>query len=163
MFILAEQRDNDPSLDCWQRYRAYLDANRAAFPPRAFELATSDWYFSGNANRSPHDAWLRRLTVDDNGSTTARSEGAVRIEIELLGPYHDGHILLSYPDVRSYRLDGASSSRGLGDWRYDEFRLTDDGTVLHAIEWWSVDSTNTWLIEASDVIHEWRPFDETTS
>ena len=44
---------------------------------------------------------------------------------------------------------------GHQDWRYDEFRVTDQGHVLHEIEWNGFLETGRWLIEASDVIHSW--------
>ena len=46
---------------------------------------------------------------------------------------------------------------GHRDWLYDEFRLGDDGHILHEIEWSGPHETARWLIEASDVEFTWVP------
>ena len=77
------------------------------------------------------------------------------LTIRLLGAYHDGYIEFSYPDVYDYDIRGADVGQGHGDWRYDEFRLSDNGRVIHEIEWASFGRANRWMIEASDVFHRW--------
>jgi len=42
-------------------------------------------------------------------------------------------------------------------WRYDEFRLSENGHLLQEIEW---ATGSRWLIEANDVEFNWRPFVE---
>jgi hypothetical protein len=70
----------------------------------------------------------------------------------LLGAYHDCRIELTYPKVYFYRFGSRDSGTGAGDWRYDEFRLTDDGRVIHEIEWaFGPARGASWLIEAADV------------
>ncbi len=44
----------------------------------------------------------------------------------------------------------------MGDWLYDEFRLSDNGHLLHEIEW---ADGGRWLIEADDIEFDWRPFE----
>src|SRR5262249_34180448 len=44
------------------RYRAYLESVRGELPTGAYILATSDWCFDANDHRSPHDAWLERMS-----------------------------------------------------------------------------------------------------
>lgn len=57
--------------------------------------------------------------------------------------------MLRYYALASSNLD---SGKGAGDWRYDEFRLADDGRVIHEIEWSSGYGRGaSWLIEAADV------------
>jgi hypothetical protein len=80
-----------------------------------------------------------------------RQDPACSIRVVLLGAYHDCRIELTYPKVYSYRLGSRDSGAGAGDWRYDEFRLTDDGRVIHEIEWASGPERGAnWLIEATD-------------
>lgn len=50
----------------------------------------------------------------------------------------------------------ASVREGHGDWRYDEFRVTDAGHLVHEIEWWAAGEAGRWLIEAGDVRLEWK-------
>ncbi len=75
------------------------------------------------------------------------------LEIRLLGAYHDRHILLRYPRLFSYSMQTATCDKGLGDWLYDELRLSDGGHLLHEIEW---ANRSRWLIEADDIEFEWR-------
>jgi hypothetical protein len=59
--------------------------------------------------------------------------------------------------VFTYRLDAWEGEPGHRDWRYDEFRLSEAGHLLHEIEWAGANSTSRWLIEASDVEYTWEP------
>jgi hypothetical protein len=120
-------------------------------------LATSDWYFSFADHRCPHDAWLESATFSEPASGEQHEQRSVSLRIRLLGACHDGHIELFYPQVFRYSLACADASRGHGDWRYDEFRLSEHGHLLHEIEWWSPDAPAHWLIEASDVELRWLP------
>lgn len=130
MFILADKRDADVD-GAFARYRAYLEANRHRFPPSAYSLASSDWYFGFSDHQAPHDSWLESLSVSEP-STGQRSEiRTVSITIKLLGAYHDGYIELHYPTVFEYRLGGMTLGQGHGDWRYDEFRLNERDQVIH--------------------------------
>ena len=158
MFILAPERDDD-SQRAFADYAEYLAQNGAAFPPSAYALATSDWYFDSSVHHAPHDAWLESLTIEEPSSGSRHEIREVAITIKLLGPYHDGFIELHYPHVFEYRMSGIELQRGHGDWRYDEFRVDQEGRVLHEIQWWaSVTAQSTWLIVASDVQHKWLPF-----
>jgi hypothetical protein len=58
------------------------------------------------------------------------------------------------------RCDVWAADRDHRDWRYDEFRLSAAGHVLHEIEWAGPSSTSRWLIEASDVEYRWEPLAE---
>jgi hypothetical protein len=59
--------------------------------------------------------------------------------------------------VFRYDLKLDPARHGHGDWLYDEFRATEDGHVLHEIEWWAHGGTGSWLIEATDVEFVWQP------
>jgi hypothetical protein len=157
MFILADQRDADLE-GAFARYTKYVEENRLHFPPSAYSLASSDWYFEFADHRAPHDSWLESLTVSENSSGERNEIRTVSITIKLLGAYHDGHIELHYPTVFEYRF-GNSSGQGHGDWRYDEFRLNAQGQLIHEIEWASLGASHTWLIVATDVLHKWLPFE----
>lgn len=157
MFILAPERDANP-LTAFADYAEYVKQNRAAFPPSAYALATSDWYFDSAVHHAPHDAWLESLTIAEPSSGSRREIRETAITIKLLGAYHDGYIELHYPRVFEYRFSAVELGRGHADWRYDEFRVDEEGRVLHEIQWWSARSTATWLIVAADVQHRWLPF-----
>lgn len=158
MFILAAERDG--SEDVTHQFRAYLEyleENQRRFPPSAFDLATSSWYYDHRDHRCPHDAWLRELRIEEPASGERLEQRTVALRVLLLGAYHDGHIELYYPRVFRYDLTLEDGKDGHRDWRYDEFRLSDDGHLLHEIEWAGPTTTGRWLVEASDVQFSWRP------
>jgi hypothetical protein len=145
------------------RYQAYLAMVRERFPPQAFALATSRWYFDNTDHRAPHDAWLEEARLVEVSEPSHRAARRLDLHVRLLGAYHDGWIDLHYRDVTRYQLSHAVLPRtrpgqGHRDWRYDEFRLTTEGRVLHEIEWWDIGPTANWVIEAADVSHSWTPW-----
>ena len=159
LFILGEQLDADePGTAAFARYRTYLDDNRGRFPPSAHALASAEWYHDFSDHRCPHDAWLEAITIEETGTGVRGEQRAVAIRVRLLGAYHDGHIEFYYRDVMNYRLEGTDVTSGHSDWRYDEFRLGDQGQLIHEIEWVNQGETARWIIEAVDVAYSWRPF-----
>lgn len=158
-FILAAQRDGSPAemIANFKRYQAFLEGSRSRFPPGAHALATSAWYYNFEDHRCPHDAWLEAATIRESVVGEPGERRTVALEIRLLDAYHDGHISFHYPQVFAYRHDAWDSGQAHQDWRYDEFRLSDPGHVLHEIEWAGRGATSRWLIEASDVHMTWEP------
>jgi hypothetical protein len=153
-YILSDDRDAE---DSFERYRAYLARERERFPPGALELATSDWYFSFNDHRGPHDAWLQSMELGESTPATPRGERRVTLRVRLLNAWNDGHIELFYPRVFGYRLDLFPEAGGHQDWRYDEFTINGAGHLIHRIEWWGSDEAAEWRIEASDVELTYHP------
>jgi hypothetical protein len=155
-FILSSD-DGNEATSGYQRYLEYLSTVKNKFPSSAYQLATSDWYFNFNDHRCPHDAWLESFTLSES-STGKRSEvRTLSLKVRLLGAYHDGHIELHYPKVLSYELNIEHGKGGHRDWRYDELRLSENGNLVHEIEWCGFEETGTWVIEASDVEFHWFP------
>jgi hypothetical protein len=153
-FILSNERDSGPdgAKRAFDTYRRYLQEQRERFPAGAWALATSSWYFDGDDHRCPHDGWLEKLEVDEVGTGARRANRICSIRILLLGAYHDCLLELTYPAVHSYLIENMGSPEGVGDWRYDEFRVTDDGRLIHEIEWATPGGHGArWVIEAADV------------
>lgn len=152
-YILSAQRDQDaPTQGLWREYKQYLQANRTAFPPGAFALATSDWYFGCSDHRAPHDAWLEWARFEEPCLGDRHEVRALSLRVRLLGAYHDNYLEFFYPQVYSYALSHNTTSSGHGDWQYDEFRLSSRGHLIHEIEWTGAPGSEArWLIEASDV------------
>jgi len=157
MFILGPERDADV-VGAFARYKAYLQRNRKRFPPSAFALATSDWYYGFSAHEAPHDSWLDSLHLAEPSSGKRQEVRSASLSIKLLGAYHDGYIEFVYSNVFEYQLSGMGLDRGHGDWRYDEFRLNKKGQLVHEIEWASYGAGHRWVIVAGDVTHTWTPF-----
>ncbi len=160
-YILTEQLlSADDTAQPFRRYQEYVQSVASTFPPHALALAASEWYHDFTDHRCPHDAWLEELRVRELAAGPRHERRTVEITVRLLGAYHDGHIELRYQDVTAYHCDfvrPAAGDTGHSDWRYDEFRLSDRGTLLHEIEWWHSDETARWLIEAADVEFKWLP------
>jgi len=153
-FILGSPRDQDRG-QAFREYERYLHAHRERFPPSAWALATADWYFNFQDHRCPHDAWLESVSISEPATGTRREVRTCQLTVRLLGAFHDGSIEFHYPDVRSYRLEMPDVGKGHGDWHYDEFRVDDEGLLIHEIEW--AGGNGSWLIKASDVHFRWMP------
>lgn len=150
-YILAPERDEDPA-GAFERYADYLRRESARFPRRALELATSDWYLGMTDHRAPHDAWLLSASFEESGRDDRQQERAIALRLCLLGAYHDQELEFYYPRVFAYRFWGDDVQLGHGDWRYDEFRLNEDGRLIHEIQWSGKAERATWLIHADDVV-----------
>jgi hypothetical protein len=160
-FILSDQRDPDDiegSKKQWDDYQKHLHSLKSKFPKRAFEIATSDWWYCFDRPEAPHDARLLCLRMGDH-QAAAYGNSYSWIEIELSSAY-SGTIHLRYPVVYRYSLVQAEDSAQMhGDWRYDEFTLTKEAHLIHTIEW---RDGAVWTIEASDIHHSFKP-DENTN
>ncbi|OZG71099.1 hypothetical protein BTA51_22220 [Hahella sp. CCB-MM4] len=156
MFILEAQRHADV-VGSFKKYREYLEANREQFPHNAFSLANSSWYFDFSHHQCPHDSWLENISIFENASGARSEVRQTAIRLRLLAAYHDGFIELSYPCVFSYKLESHGDGNGHSDWLYDEIRLSENGHVLHEIEWAGMSHTSHWLIESNDIEFSWIP------
>ena len=159
-FILSENRSTvDQCRAAFARYREYLRRVEATFPPSAFALAASEWYFDPSNHQCPHDAWLESVLVSEPAAGDRFEKRTTSIEIRLLAAYHDGLISLRYSDVSSYSLASSRCLSGIGDWLYDEFRLGSDGNVIHEIEWASAEQSGGphWIIESRELSFSWTP------
>lgn len=150
-YILAPERDENPKA-AFQAYGDYLRQNEARFPPSALALVTSDWYLGSTDHRAPHDAKLQSASFEEGCAADDQETPTLALKVRLLSAYQDLQLEFRYPRLYCYTLGGASVAGGHGDWRYDEFRVTESGHLLHEIQWWSSRELATWLIEADDVI-----------
>lgn len=153
-YILSAQRyrDEPEATRLWQAYERYIRESKAAFPPGAYELATSEWYYGFSDHRAPHDAWLEWAKFKEPAGGTRSENRHLSLRVRLLGAYHDQYLEFFYPVVYSYSMVNPTSAGGHADWLYDEFRLSEAGYLLHEIEWAGGPGIEArWLIEASDV------------
>lgn len=155
-YYLRKERNEDV-VNSYRRYQEYLREHENVFPPGAFALGTAEWYQNATDHRCPHDSWLESFTMSE--TVDSHQVRTATIRIRLFGAYHDGYIELLYPRIFKYTLAGSTSVRGLGDWLYDEFRLTSEGHLIHEIEWSGFPrcEDSRWIIEASDVEFRWLP------
>jgi hypothetical protein len=162
-FVLARDiTDYEPAthLAAFQKYRRYLESVRDRMPPNAFEFAFAPWHFDSDDHRCPHDTWVESLTIKENASGSRSQYRNIQIDLRLLGAFHDGHLELSYKEVKKYELITPSEFEmppynvGHGDWLADEVRLSDEGLVIHEIEF---ARGSRWLIECRDITFKWCP------
>lgn len=150
--LSAQRGAPDFSVQNWERYQAYLRSVRDRFPANAYQIATSEWWYSFDAPAAPHDGRLVNLTISDKWAESESEERFCSIAIDLQSAY-SGRILLRYPKVERYQLTmpGYNASGIHGDWRFDEFSLSEDGFLVHTIEW--ADGPD-WVITATELFHE---------
>lgn len=171
-FILMKDRPND-SLEefkiAYKAYNEYLESIKDKVPKEAYEFATattkqSNPYIQANpigprSRLDLHDAWLESMTMSEPSHGDRSQYRSIDITLKLLGPYHDGHIEIVYKNVKSYSMIATliswEAGEGHGDWMYDEIRLSEQGNVLHEIEW---SRGSDWLIEFKDFAYQWIPF-----
>lgn len=147
-------------MDAHRRYYAYLESNRAKFPQKAYELATSSWRHNFSDHRALHDSWVQSFQFSDDSLPRAGKDRKNSLEIVLLGAYHDGHIVLCYENVSAFNLSHSDVREGPTEIYRDEIRLSEAGRVLHEIELLARDN---WLIECEDMGQRWEPFTDTST
>lgn len=160
MYILSKDIGNLEFEEYKKRvsdYQSYLASikDKISLSPHGFIF--EDWYRNCDSHRCPHDSWLDRIVVseDDNNE--------VNIELKLLGAYHDGYIFFRYSGVKYYKLDRHSTSvikSSHGDLRYEEFRLDDEGYLVHEFDWYTLDENAIFLIACESVSYSWEPIED---
>ncbi len=148
MFLLRSETSEPKGLPA---YREYLLQNKDKFPPALFEWATSDWYYNFNDPRCPHDAWLESFTFKEHASGERDEIRKLGLEIKLLGAYHDLYLTFTYKNIKSYNLEANHLDNGHRDWMLDEYRLSENGLLIHEIEWVGSTKTARWWIECEDI------------
>src|SRR5215467_6980274 len=82
-FILAaDGRDADVG-GAFHRYQKYLQSLRDVFPPSAYALATSDWYFNFKDHRCPHDVWLETFGLSEASSANGGKQRSLSVNVRL--------------------------------------------------------------------------------
>lgn len=158
MFILSTDDRDERVIEAFQKYFNYLEDNKSKFSPNLYALITSDWYFNFNEHKCPHDSWLEKLSIHETSSGERSEIRNTQISIKLLGAYHNGYIHFRYINVSSYKFDCFDVKNGHHDWRYDEIRASEDGQIIHEIEWSDIKNSARWIIFAEDIEYEWEPF-----
>lgn len=120
-------------------YLQYLEAIKSKLPLQVFEFASNEERHNLHSAHSLHDAWLTSLTVKENRQTQRPFEPKPTVELVILGPKHDRDIILSYEGVFSYRVEGEQNAYNAadtfhGDLDRHEVRVSEDGLVVHEIE-----------------------------
>lgn len=154
-YVLSKDGRDDDFPAAWRRYEGFIASVRDKLPSGALALANSNWYYNFNDHRCPHDSWVERFIIEEPSSGERSEVRTLALSVRLLGAYHDGFIELRYPRVYEYQLSVHNGTDGHRDWRYDEFRLSQQGNLIHEIEWSRNNDTGTWLIEASDIEFQW--------
>ncbi len=141
-------RHLDPFRERWSEIERYNASIAAFLPEGAKTLVLSDWHYNASDRRCPHDSWIQSIEITPNESKTTIE----RVQLRLLGAYHDRLISLSYLDVSDCSIHGqlVEGSRQNLDWLYDEVHLLDSGRVEHLIEF----EACVMRIESADLVCE---------
>src|SRR5277367_4486168 len=129
-FVNADSVEIPDLLERSKVYREYLESTKERLPLSAFEFAGAPWHYDHNDHRCPHDSWVESLTITEPSTGERLQNRSLRISVRLWGAFHDGHILLDYPDVQMYSLENPTTGASHGDWLVDEIRLSENGLVL---------------------------------
>jgi hypothetical protein len=126
----------------FEEYRRYLETNRSALPPGAFEFAAAALPYGPGNPDCLRDAWTESLELLEDASGDRLQHRRLRLEARLLSRDHDRRVYITYRDVVSYSLalpppPGDPPNPGTpwthGDWLYDEVRLAMRGLVEHEV------------------------------
>jgi len=159
-FLLSENREID-RFGCWKRYEKYIESVRDRMPLGALKLALSQEWYDFSAHSCPHDSKLEECRIIELDPNPGGPDPCYcSLEVKLRGGFQDGIICLRYPRLFGYNIQSSDCEHGVGDWLYDEFRLSNRGHLLHEIEW---ADGGRWLIEADDIKFEWCPFGAETA
>ena len=129
-------------------YSEYFRLIRDKLPPQVKMFAEAEWHYDFKNPKCPHDSWVERVVITESSDGVAKADRGLEIHVTLLGAYHDGLIELLYLGVYSYQIRGRSgdrprSLRPHGDWLIDEIRMSDDGHIIHEVEF----ERATWEVE----------------
>lgn len=165
-FKLKASDTPDKIKQCLDDYKKYLSSVKEQFPEKAFNFANAQWHYDTEDSRCPHDAWLEALEIYEEKIPESTSKRTTNIKISLLGAYHDGIITIIYERVSLYYLNktpGENNRFGLmkglnfhGDWLIDEIYLTNEGLIIHDIEF---ANDARWTIHCEDIDYNWNPFE----
>ncbi|WP_020394444.1 hypothetical protein [Thiolinea disciformis] len=148
-YILAkDERDKNTSA-AFKKYYQYIESIKDFIPLNLYDLINSGWYYDFNDHRSPHDAWLDSLFFQESRKFNDIKE--INLFITLAGAFNDSKLKFSYKNIISLDIKTYNLKDGHGDWRYDEFRLSSSGYLIHEIEWYNYSLTTNWIIEAESI------------
>lgn len=152
----------DPSIirEKFEAYKKYLMENQPFFPQTAYEFAAADWHYNPQDHRCPHDSWVESLQISEKHSSEFDKKEGIKIQLTLLGAYHDGRIKINYEGVKGYNFNLLPDNfevKHHGDWIIDEIRLSEQGWLIHEISFWL---KGNWQIECKNIKYEWLPFEK---
>jgi hypothetical protein len=134
MRFLTPTKDGTINFD---QYFEYIRSIESKLSRSAYEFASNYDYYSLKSRRSLHDAWVRSIDVQENGSGDRQQFRDVKIRLSLLGPYHDHLLTISYEGVSKYSISSGTpnhpSTNGHGDLHTHELLLLDKGDLQHEI------------------------------
>jgi len=117
-----------------EAYRAYLNSIKHRLSAEVYDFAIADWHYNPNDHKCPHDAWVQEIRIMEVAEGERAENRETRIEMILLGAYHDRLLKITYSGVNGYSLAAADAGHGHRDWITDEIRLSDNEFVIHEIE-----------------------------
>lgn len=139
----------------FDEYFSYLKSVKEKLPQEVFDFAMASWHYDFSDHRCPHDSWVEYLNIIELSSGERRRNREIEIKVRLLGAYHDGYLDLIYKGVQTYAL-AKKDGTWHGDWHRDEIRLSEEGLVLHEVDFIGGDH---WIIVCRNIEYKWIPFE----
>lgn len=154
-FLRRDCADASGFAEALTAYRAYLRTIKNWLPPETYAYAAAEWHYD-DGRRGPHDAWVESLQILEGPAREGASGRDTEISIRLLSAYQDRILEYLYKGVTAYTLIGPTphrprpSSGGHGGWLIDEVRLSEEGLVIHEIEF---SNGCSWVITCRNLVH----------
>ena len=148
----------------WSEYKDYLETIKDKLPPDGYLIGSNYWRLGMSSPGNFHDSWVEKVVISEEPTEGRRhrikaQHRRLDIFVRLLGSYWDRYHELHYFDVQSYALffgpeDGERTAVPHSDWLIDEVRLSDNGYMIHEVEF---RSGARWLIECKDFTYKEKP------
>ena len=104
------------SEDEFGHYIKYLEKNQSRIPKNVYDFATDAKHYDLASHDSLHDAWVKQIRINEISEGDRSEIRSIQMEIELVGPYHDRLITLSYSGVIKMNIMSTGDLRyGWGD------------------------------------------------
>ena len=140
----------------FDRYLRYLETVRDRLSEDAWRFASDPRHHDLRSPQTLHDAWLDRIAICEDASGDRREIRRLRIDVEMLGAFHDRRIRLGYTGVHAYRFDvpaavGARFERvAHGDLIAHELRAREGGGIVHELMF---ERRGTFVVECDAISH----------
>lgn len=109
MKLLKKNRNGEIEFDA---YFEYIRSLRGTLSASAFAFASNFNHYRMDSRVSLHDAWVQSLHVSEVAHGERRQIRKLAIELNLLGPYHNSVLRLTYSDVRGYAANVRAEDAG---------------------------------------------------
>jgi hypothetical protein len=120
----------------FDEYFEYIESIRDKLSAEAHQFASNFEHYSLQGKASLHDACIQRIEIEESASGVRSEVRELGMRMQLLGPYHDRTLLISYDKVSMYAIGarcGVSQPVAHGDIFTHEVRISEDQQIVHEV------------------------------